>query len=50
MKDEIKTVPVVLTTSRAGTGFVQSAGETVEVPADEAERLIKAGQAKRPAK
>lgn len=36
---------VELLISRAGAGFVQSAGEKIEVTAREAEKLVKAGQA-----
>jgi hypothetical protein len=36
---------VRLTTSRAGTGWTQEAGQIVEVGADEAERLIASHQA-----
>lgn len=36
-----------LTTDRAGYGFLQLEGETIDLPAEEAERLIAAGQAER---
>ena len=36
---------VKLTISRAGVGFVQKAGQEVDLPKDEAERLIEAGKA-----
>lgn len=36
---------VKLLISRAGTGFVQSAGDVVEVSNGEAKRMIEAGQA-----
>ena len=36
---------VKLLVSRAGVDFVQSAGEVVDVSADEAKRMIEAGQA-----
>ena len=37
---------VELLTSRAGLGWEEREGEVVEVPADEAMQLIRAGQAK----
>ncbi len=37
---------VELLTSRAGIGWEEREGEVVEVPADEAMQLIRAGQAK----
>jgi hypothetical protein len=36
---------VVMLTTRAGHGFVHDIGETVDLPDDEAHRLIRAGQA-----
>lgn len=36
---------VKLLISRAGAGFVQSAGDEIEVTAREAEKLVNAGQA-----
>lgn len=36
---------VKLLTSRVGTGFVQEAGEVIDLPPHEAERMIRAEQA-----
>lgn len=38
---------VLLTTDRAGISWFQAAGEVVDVPPAEAERLVAAGQAER---
>lgn len=43
----VKTISVVLKTSRVGNNLVQSIGDTVEVPEDEGRRMIERGQAER---